>query len=201
MLTVFPRVSALALCVAVAGCQSQGEPSGSGQPNSWRLAFLGNTQAIPPEKSVESTDRNLNCPSVTVQEGGAAYRIGRPGSGEIAHQASLAETARECRFSGSSLSLKVGLQGRMLIGAAGRPGTFSAPVRVQVKRGDAVVASRVARVSVTIPQNETSASFVHIEDNITLPVGVNDPAEEYDIIVGFDQGGGQGEARRSRRQR
>ena len=201
MIMSLRRVSAFALCVVLAGCQSQSNPSGGGEPSSWRLAFFGNPQAIPPEKSVESTQRDLNCPSVVVQEGGAAYRIGRPGSGEVAHQASLVETARECRFSGNSMTLKVGLQGRVLIGAAGKPGTFAVPIRVFVKRGDTVVASRVARLSVTIPANDTSAGFVHIEDNITLPVSANDPAEEYDLFVGFDQGGGQGEAKRSRRQR
>lgn len=197
------RVAALLLLGAsLAGCQSSGEQAASGQPNSWRLAFFGNPTAIPPEKSIESTERELNCPSVGVIEGGAAYRSGgRQGASEVAHQASLIETARECRFNGKSMSLKVGIQGRMLIGSAGRPGTFTVPVRVAVKRGDTVVASRFGRASVTVPPNDTSASFVHIEDNIVLPISDQDPAEEYDLFVGFDDGGGPGDPRRGRRQR
>lgn len=196
-------VLVLALGLALAGCQSSGgdQAAASGQPSSWRLAFFGNPQAVPPEKPIESSQRDLNCPSVGVLEGGAAHRIGRQGGSEVSHQASLVDTARECRFAGNSMTLKVGVQGRLLIGAAGRAGTYTVPVRVAVKRGEAVVASRFARVSVTIPANEVSASFVHIEDNIALPVSDNDPAEEYDIYVGFDEGGGPADPRRGTRRR
>lgn len=199
-------VSALALLFA--GCQvtdppARQAPSQSSGPSSWRLALFGNPQNIPAEKS-DGREREYGCPAVGVLDGGAAHRVAaRTGSaaGEVAHQASLLDTARECRISGTNMIIKVGVEGRMIIGAAGRAGTYTVPVRVAIKRSDAVVTSRFARVPVTIPGGETGVTFTHIEDNIVIPISALDPADEYDIFVGFDEGGGPNDPRKGRRRR
>jgi hypothetical protein len=201
----------VAATMLLAGCQITDPPSsqsgapsqqGGSSPNSWRLALFGNPQNVPQERKGEEERQDLNCPTVGVLDGGAAHRLGRPGAAsEVAHQASLIDVARECRFSATSIDIKVGVYGRLLIGALGKPGTYSVPVRVAVKRRDAVVASRIARVSVTIPPNETSVAFTHIEENISLPLSERDPSDEYDVYVGFDEGGGPNDPRRGRRRR
>lgn len=197
-------IGALAALVALAGCNSgsslmPGLSGGGGGLGT--QALFGNPQNVP-QASLPQDEVDLNCPAVGVMEGAAAFRVGRAGTSDVAHQASLNDVARECRFAGTQMSVKVGVQGRMLIGSLGKPGTYSVPVRVAVKKGDKVVASRLTRVSVSIPAGETSVGFSHVEDNIVVPLTPgNDPAEEFDIWVGFDAGGGAADPRAGRRRR
>lgn len=169
------------------GCNSTSSDSGH---TSYGVALFGNPTnqptAQPTGPQVEYT-----CPGVSVLEGTAAYRVAKPGSSDVAHQASLNDVARECTYSGSQFSLKVGVEGRMLIGTVGRPGTYSVPIRIAVKRGEKVVTSRISRVSVTIPSGQTSTGFAHVEEGIVLPIGAEDPGDEYEVIVGFDPAGGR----------
>ncbi|MCA0425442.1 MAG: hypothetical protein LCH61_19390 [Proteobacteria bacterium] len=195
----------LAACFALAGCNaiSPTLPSlgGGGGSGLGSQALFGNPQNVPRANAPE-LEIDYNCPGVEVMEGAAAVRVGRAGSSEVAHQASLTDVARECRFSGNQMVLKVGVQGRMLIGSIGKPGTYPVPVRVAVKQNDKVVANRVARVSVTIPAGESSVGFVHVEDNIILPILPGaDPADTYDVFVGFDGSGAAADPRRGRRRR
>lgn len=183
-------------CIGTAS-EGGGARSG-GTADSFRLAVFGNPENHPPELPA-GPQREYTCPSVDIMEGAAAYRVG--GAGGVAHQASIIDVARECAISGTQMSMKIGVQGRMLLGATGKAGSYTVPVRVAVKRGDTVVTSRVARVQVAITGGETGASFTHIEENIVLPISQRDPADEYDVFIGFDAGGGAADPRKGRRRR
>lgn len=201
LLSGFRAVVLAGAAAALAGCGGIGaisEPARSSGGLA-SLAIFGNPQNIPAAEAPENLP-DRNCPAVSVMEGGAAHRVGRAGSNEVSHQASLVDVARECRYGAGQLSMKIGIQGRMLIGALGKPGSYSVPVRVAIKRMDTVVATRVARVSATIPAGETSVAFVHVEDNVVVPLSAADPAEEYDVFVGFDSGGAA-DPRKGRRRR
>jgi hypothetical protein len=186
------RVAAAGAVVFLAGCGG----NGAGDPVSFQTALFGNPTNQPTERPVGPPEREYNCPAVDILEGTAAYRVGRGGGSDVSHQASIIDVARECVYSGSQFSLKVGVQGRMVIGTAGRAGSYTAPLRVVVKRGDKVVTSRLARISVSVPE-VGGASFAHVEEGIVLPIGASDPADEYEVLVGFDTGG-SGAARRRR---
>ena len=189
--TLACSLAVVALTIGLAGC---GGGSG-GDGGSVGAAIFGNPTNQPTAMPV-GPQEDPNCPGVEVLEGTASLRVGRPGSSDVAHQASLTDVARECVFQPGSVSLKVGVQGRMLIGTAGRPGSYTVPVRVVVKRGDSVVVSRIARISVAIPSGETSAAFAHVEDGIQVSRTPGmDPADEFSVLVGLDAGGG-GRARR-----
>jgi hypothetical protein len=198
-----------ALAGALAGCGGgipglSGDPTpgpaggGGGNPLSNLLLYGGTT--VPPAQAPRE-ERQYTCPAIDVLEGTAAYRQGRAdgSASAVTFQASLGRFARECAFSGSQVSIRVGVEGRLLIGAQGRPGTFSVPVRVVVKRRQEIVTQRFARVQVTVPASDTQADFTHVEENIVLPISQFDPGDEFDIYVGFDPTGQQ--ARRQTRQR
>lgn len=184
-------LGAAVLCGGLAGCGG-----GSSDNGSVSAAIFGNPTNQPTAEPVGPQD-DPTCPSVEVLDGTASLRVGRAGSSDVAHQASLTDVARECLFQPGSVSLKVGVQGRMLIGTAGRPGSYTVPVRVVVKRGDSVVVSRIARISVAIPAGETSAPFAHVEEGITVARTTGmDPADEFSVLVGLDAGGGGGASKR-----
>lgn len=183
-----------AMCLGLAGC-------GGG------LFGLGGGGE--PVTASETTTRPMGvpieyepgCPAIDVIENAAAYRGGQ-GAGSasgVAFQASLTNFARECFITGNQLRLKVGIEGRVLLGQNGRPGTFQVPVRIVVKRRAEIVAQRASRVSVTIPGNETQAEFAYVDENIVLAITANDPADEYDIFVGLDPTSAQTAAARRRR--
>ncbi len=112
----------------------------------------------------------MTCPALDILENKAAYRGGTPAqqASGVAFQASIAMWRRECAFQGGQLRIRVGVEGRVLLGQNGRPGTFSVPVRVVVKRRSDVVAQRFVRLSVTVPANDTQADFVHVEENVVV---------------------------------
>ena len=88
-----------------------------------------------------------------------------------------------------------GRRGRVLLGPAGSPGTFTAPVRVVIKRGDKVLVSRLQRATATVPSGDVQARFVVIEDNMIVPR----QGEELSISVGLDPSGRGGDAPRKRK--
>lgn len=189
-----------ALALALAGCGSSGS-SNSGEPSTAQK--LGNIlvfqSATPPPANQLPTDDDVYfaCPQVIVADGGAAIRAQSGGdSGSLRSQVSITTVARECSQATKEggFNLKVGVEGRILIGPAGGPGSYGATLITQVLRNNNVVARRTARVGGTIPSGQSGADFSHVESNITVPPGSGD----VEIIVGLSPGGGE-PARRRRR--
>lgn len=183
-------IVAAGLLAGLGGCQS----AASGEGNVLRNLLLYGGTTVPPAAPDQAEE--AYCPAVDILDGGAALRAV---SGEsVRHQISIGQVARECavRPDGSVL-VKVGVEGRVLLGAGGGSGgRFEAPVRFVIKRGEATVASRVRRVAVAIPSGETQAAFTVVEDGLVVPPQY---ARDYEILVGL--GGAQAErsARRARR--
>lgn len=180
-----PAVAALPAC-------STFESGGSGGGGSM-ASTLGNMMRYgsttePPVARAAADVEAVECPAVSVADGGAALRRGTS-------QISIANVARECiERAGGAVAVKVGVEGRALLGTGGGAGRFDVPVTFLLKRGDRVLASRVRRIAVTIPANDTQASFVAIESDMIVPPGTG----EYEIEVGL---GGQAAAASPRRRR
>jgi hypothetical protein len=207
-------VLAMILGLGVAGCgggipglggSSEPAPTTeqqSGGGSVFRNLFLYGGTTVPPaqDPKFNQPQTELGCPQIGIIENTAGYRGGtaaQQASG-VAFQASLVNTARECSFEGKQLRMRVGVEGRLLLGQNGKAGTFSVPVRIVVKRRSDIVAQRFTRLNVTVPGSDTQADFYHIEENIIVPITDNDPGDEYDIYVGFDPTGQQA-ARQTRR--
>lgn len=186
------------LCLGLAGCGSSG--SSSGQPST--LQTLGNVVMFqsttpPPADQLpkEDQDEQLVCPEVIIADGGAAVRAqSGQDSGSLRHQISILNVARECTPTGNGgFRLKVGVEGRVLLGPAGGPGSYSATLTTTVSRGTTQIARRAARVGGTIASGQGGTDFSHVEDGIVVPAGRG----EIEIIVGL--GVGSATPARSRR--
>ena len=181
----FARLAASGLlAAALAGCTTfggsePGAPPAEGSSSLTNIFKYGGT-TVPASRV---TEEEVDCPAVDVPPGTSAIRT--EAGGAVRSQISLGQTARECRSVGNQIAIKVGVEGLALLGPAGAPGTFSVPVRIAIKRGETVVATRLYRGSVTIPKNDTQASFIVIEENIMVPKADGELA----IEAGFDQGG------------
>lgn len=147
------------------------------------------TPSPPPASGALPLDE-IPCPQVDVSEGGAAitaFAGGRVGEqGAMRNQISLVNFARECRpRPDGSVVVKVGVQGRALLGPGGSPGTFATSVHFAVKVGDRMIMDRVQRVSVTVPAGETQGSFTVVQDGLMVPAK---DATEFEIEVGLGAG-------------
>ncbi len=136
------------------------------------------------------TAGELQCPPVEIDEGGAAARVGGPENASVRYQFAISQTARECApVSTNQFTLKVGVSGRLLIGPAGKPGSYSAPLRVTVRdqntKKDAF--TKVYKVEASVP-DAGDAPFNLVTEPIVLPMTRTELADDYTLTVGFDNG-------------
>ncbi|RYE35301.1 MAG: hypothetical protein EOP23_00755 [Hyphomicrobiales bacterium] len=184
------------LCLGLAGC---GSGSSSPAGNTALNVIMFQSTTPPPADQLPKDDPDEErqvCPEVTISDGGAAIRAqsGQDSSG-LRYQVSIANVARECNVTGNgAFRLKVGVEGRVLLGPAGSPGNYGATLTTTVMRGTTVIGKRSARVGATIPSGQGGADFTHIEEGIMVPAGKGD----VEIFVGLGGGGPATPARRRR---
>ncbi len=184
------------LCLGLAGCGS-GSGSSSSAGNTALNVIMFQSTTPPPADQLPKDDEDPQvCPDVIISDGGAATRAqaGQDSSG-LRYQISIANVARQCTSTGNgSFRLKVGVEGRVLLGPAGSPGNYGATLTTTVTRANNVIGKRSARVGAAIPPGQSGADFTHIEDGIVVPAGQGD----VEIFVGLGGGGAAAPARRRR---
>jgi len=142
-----------------------------------------------------STD-DIECPNVEVRTGAATLLIGsKPGEGEpaaldVRYQGSIIRTARECHVNAGTMTLKVGIEGRIITGPAGGPGTVDVPLRIAVVHegiNPKTVVSKFGRETVTVNNAVDRVTFAHVDPEIAfpLPQPLGD-IDHYVVYVGFD---------------
>jgi hypothetical protein len=134
-----------------------------------------------------------DCPTVDIRFGASTYAVGPPGADPTAttlrYQATIARTARECSLLAGTMTVKVGVQGRIILGPAGGPGQIEVPIRLAlVQEGvePKTIWTKAYRVPVTIPPGQTNVPFVQIEEDISFPMPKPAEFNAYVIYVGFD---------------
>lgn len=135
------------------------------------------------------------CPRVDVFEGGSSVRKfagSADDAGSLAYQLTIGETSRECaKGPGDSVVIRLGVELRALLGPAGKPGTFSSPLVVQIRRKDSAVVRRVRNVAIAIPAGSAQGSATILEEGLTAPPGKGDVV----IEVGLGTAGGAAPAK------
>ena len=188
---------ALALCwagLALGGCAATDKliPSAGGVGSAFGNLLAFNTATPAPAPAAGGApERPLQCPSVEVLDGTASYRTyaGTEQTNEtVRYQFSMGEVARDCTHSGKEVLLKVGVEGRVLLGPAGSPGAFTVPVRIAVRHdGDGkAVATKLYQVPATIASGQDATSFQVVSDPIAVPFVTSNADDDYTILVGFD---------------
>ena len=180
----------LSACGGSAGFEPQRE-------STYSLSSLGNLIAFnklfPGSAPLPQSEAPIECPVVEVQDGTASVRVFKGAeqtNDTVRYGFSLGDVARECSKTGDLIQLKVGVEGRVLVGPAGTPGTFTVPVRIAVRNDNtqAVLASKLSTISATVPADGTQAAFSYVSEPFTVPF-VAHPDEDYTILVGFDPNG------------
>jgi hypothetical protein len=157
------------------------------------------------------TTEDVPCPDVQVRHGAStlivgngAAKQGEPSPLDVRYQGSLVQMARECHVHAGVMTMKVGVEGRVITGPAGGAGSLDVPLRVAVvKEGvnPVTITTQEARIPVTINNDVDRVSFTHVYPDISfpLPQPLAD-IDSYVVYVGFDPLGAEKKkpARRSR---
>lgn len=192
------QVALLTLALALGGCGSTGMSSLStnifGTSN-----IFGSSNASDGGDDANASAADLDCPGVSIRNGASTLTIGgKPGEAEptaldVRYQGSILRTARECHVAAGIMSMKVGIEGRIITGPAGGPGTVDVPLRIAVVQegvNPKTIVSKFAREQVTVNGTVDRATFTHVESEISFPMPQR-PADidAYIVYVGFDPQG------------
>ncbi len=127
---------------------------------------------------------DVYCPAVFVPDGGAAIQAFAGAAGDntrLRHQIVVSRLSRECQARGDgTVSVRVGVEVRAMLGPAGASGRFDAPVTVSIKYNEQPVMSRTHRVAIPIPAGTAQGEASVIENDLIVPA---DKAWGYDIEV------------------
>jgi hypothetical protein len=178
-------MSTTLLALTLAGCSGG---SGGFDPASLVAFNRSSAPAVPNKPDVDHPE--VYCPFVQVLDGASSMRVG--GEGEsVRYQYSLGDLARECNVVNGKIQIKVGIQGKVLLGPAGAPGTFSVPVRIAVRKDsdNTAAASKLYRVSASVPAGDTFGTFSLVSDILEIPYTRPEADQDYTIVVGFDSKG------------
>ena len=149
---------------------------------------------------------DVECPTVDVRTGAATLMIGsKPGEGEpsaldLRYQGTIIRTARECRVSAGVMTMKVGIEGRVITGPAGGPGTVDIPLRIAVVQegvNPKTIASKFVRIEVGITSAVDRVPFTHVDPDVSFPMPTRAAdIDSYVVYVGFDPVGAQQEKKK-----
>lgn len=179
--------AAIGLGLLASGAAAQ---SISDKLNSW---LFGGYSTPPTSNNNPNTAAEIDCPGVDVRQGASTLAISAPGAeaGPMTtrYQVTIAQTARECAALGGVMTMKVGVQGRILLGPAGGPGQIDIPLRMAVVQEGPqpkTVVSKFYRLAVAVPPGQLNVPFVHVEQDLTFPLPRGAELDAYVVYVGFD---------------
>ncbi|MEJ2624716.1 MAG: hypothetical protein P8Z80_09310 [Pseudolabrys sp.] len=206
-------VTLLGLGLLLSGCGSTSLNSMTGgllgsSSSDTGVPAAGAPGATGPQTAAEA---DLPCPDTGVLTGASTLIVGRGADGgaptplDVRYQGSISRIDRECHVFAGMMHIKVGVEGRIVTGPAGSPGSINVPLRVAVVRQGikpVTVATQLDEVPVTITSAVANTTFTHIYQDVSFPlprpIGV---IGDYKIFVGFDAIGAQKKKRPVRHRR
>ncbi len=194
-----------AAAVIAVGMILSGCSTGVGSSDGWFSSrvtgmFAGATAGVTQPASPTPSAPNVECPGVDIRPGASTLNIaakaGQATAGDLRYQVSFGQTARECTVAGGTMSIKVGVQGRIILGPMGGPGIVDVPLRYAVVREGPqpkTIATKFKRIPVTVVADQTHVQFLDVEEGIAFPLPPGSEIDAYVIYVGFDDIGDKNE--------
>jgi hypothetical protein len=191
---------ALALAVAgalLSGCGggsmfgSSSDDSSPSMSSRFSQLFGSKSQAVG-ETAPPPVDNELSCPPVSIRAGASTFAMAAPGKqpvgNDLRYQATITRTARDCTQTGDQITARIGIQGRLIAGPAGTPGTVEIPLRVAVVQGgvqERTIATKVYHTTVLMSE-ATNVPFSLVAEDMVYPVPPGATGDSYIFYIGFD---------------
>jgi len=185
---------------------SAGAPTAPATPSTPSLKdkiasfFSGATQREP--QSVTNAQPDVECPFLDIRQGASTLTYPPPppdGGNEamsLKYQGTFVRAARDCAVVNGQMVMRVGVQGRIIVGPAGGPGRVDVPLRIAVVSAPLTapktVVTRLIRIPVTIGATDANVDFTHIEEGLSFPMPTSS-SDQYIVYIGFDPFGAAAE--------
>ena len=161
-------------------------------------SFFGGASAKEPQQ-VTGAQIAQDCPLIDIRQGASTLKIGTTGtvaSGEsddngamaLKYQGTFVRAARECALVAGQLVMKIGVEGRIIVGPAGGPGQVVVPLRIAVvqetTKGTQPIVTKFIQIPVTVASSTDNPTFTHVEEGLSFPMPRN--LDDYVVYIGFD---------------
>ena len=208
--TMVLRAAAVS-CAALlaAGCttggfgssKSEGTTSSSSGsvPFSDRISSLFGRSAQQESSRAPTTPatEEFDCPRIDIRAGASTLLVnaGQPSEEgnalALRYQGTFIRAARECRVTGNMVNIRIGIEGRVILGPAGAPGQVRFPLRYALVDRRSLntskpIWSKLQIINVEIPPQTANVNFTHIADDLTVPIPPAAELENWVIYIGFD---------------
>jgi hypothetical protein len=166
--------------------------------------FISGPKPPPPATAPGTPEASeIDCPPVSIRQGASTLSVVDPKAESSAmglrYQGTIVRTARECTLHDKMVTIRVGVQGRVIVGPAGGPGSVNVPLRYAlVKEGiePKPLYTKLYSVPVTVQPGEASTLYSHVEEAMTVPMPSVAEFDSYVIYVGHDPQGAQTEQKK-----
>jgi hypothetical protein len=174
----------------------QAAPVASGSSSPGYLSnFFSRSSANTPQP-VAGAPADVECPYIQIREGAATLVIGEGGADStgamsLKYQGTFVRAARQCSVVAGQLIMKVGVEGRIVLGPAGGPGNVDVPLRIAVvdesTAGTKPIVTRLIHIPVMVQSATDNPTFAHVEDGLSFPLPPSSKIlEHYLVYIGFD---------------
>jgi hypothetical protein len=144
------------------------------------------------------------CPGMDIRPGASTLNIAvKPNqatAGVLRFQLSFRQTARECHVQDGVMSIKVGVEGGILLGPFGAPGSVDVPLSYAVVRKGPepkLIVTKFKRIRATIAPGKTHVQFLDIDGGLNFPLPSSTELAAYVVYVGFDEIGDKNEKKQT----
>jgi hypothetical protein len=194
------RCAVVAACVLVSGCSSDpASPTAPSAPSSFpSLTSFGSFLSSSPPPTRTTTPAawkpsvEEDCPSVQIRTGASTLAIAlkneQPSPQDLRYQLTFVQMARQCAIVGNDMRMRIGVQGRAIVGPAGAPNQVEVPIRYAVVREGVepkVIMTKLRRFSVPLA-GAGNVVFTDIEEDLSFPIPTQRELDAYIVYVGFD---------------
>jgi hypothetical protein len=144
-----------------------------------------------------------DCPTVDIRRGASTLQVamktdGPPTPNDLHYQLTFIELARQCSLVGNTVRMRVGVQGRVVVGPQRAPNQVDVPLRYAVIREGVepkTIVTKFKRFQADVPTSAESAIFTDIEEDLSFPLPSRAELQSYVVYVGFDDDGDRGTRR------
>jgi hypothetical protein len=194
-----PAASAVAAPAASA-------PSSSGSrwlPSNLSDFFSGSSDKGP--QPVAGAAPDVECPYMDIREGASTLTVRTGGDNpamSLKYQGTIVRAARQCALVNGQMVMKVGVEGRIILGPQGTPGQMTVPLRIaivdQSPGQSKTILTKLILIPVTVASLDDNPAFTHVEDGLAFPMPASGDLDNYIVYIGFDPIAAQAQQRHER---
>jgi hypothetical protein len=166
-------------------------------------------QTVAGAQAAPTMPQDIACPFIDIRQGASTLTIGpsantdpnstNNGAMAVRYQGDFVRAARECSVVAGNIVMRIGVQGRIIVGPAGGPGEVTVPLRIAVvdetTTGTKPIVTRFIPVPVRVASATDNPTFTHVEDSVSFPIPPGRALERYVVYIGFDPQGLQSQER------